>query len=323
MSIKEANSLIEANRILILAGNESALHKCSKGSWIGGTIPYFIDEDGGCFNKEKVFVTDITDVIVSFKVCEYDGSNLSSLTTDRYANGFTWLLIPGFSGIHQQFSIDVYSMPSIYDSPVMGWITGIDLAELGKVSPKVVHGMTGEFIENKAIAIHAHIPDDKFAKLDIINLFEQGKGDSISFSKAGFSATSCLVNGKETNLSEYIATKKIDTRLPLVADYAGAMINISIQGIDKDTKKVMFYAPVRENVEYKFANPVGDYLQEFNKLIPSETDHVVGSCNCILNYLYSALEGKKTGNLTGPITFGEIAYVLVNQTMVYLSVEDR
>ena len=47
------------------------------------------------------------------------------------------------------------------------------------------------------------------------------------------------------------------------------------------------------------------------------------SCNCILNYLYSELEGKKTGGITGPITFGEIAYQLLNQTMVYLTIEDR
>ena len=33
------------------------------------------------------------------------------------------------------------------------------------------------------------------------------------------------------------------------------------------------------------------------------------------------LEGKKTGAFTGPITFGEIAYQLLNQTLVYLEVK--
>jgi hypothetical protein len=323
MSVIDVNALIGSNRVLILAGNETALRKLSKGNWIGGTIPYFIDEKGGCFNKEDVFVTDITDVINSFKVVEYDSSNLASLITDRYANGFTWLLIPGFSEIHQRFSIDVYSLSDIYNSPVIGWITGIDLAELGKVTPKVIHGMTGAFLENKAIALHAHLPEDKFAKIDIINLFEQGNGDSICFKSAGFSVTTCIINNKEVNLADYIIKNNLDTRLPLVADYAGASINISIENIDKDKKSVMFYAPVREHVEYKFAKPIGNYVKEFNKLIPSETSHVIGSCNCILNYLYSELEGKKTGTITGPISFGEIAYVLVNQTMVYMSIEDK
>lgn len=46
------------------------------------------------------------------------------------------------------------------------------------------------------------------------------------------------------------------------------------------------------------------------------------SCNCILNFLYSELEGKRTGELIGPVTFGEVAYQLLNQTLVYLQIED-
>jgi hypothetical protein len=49
---------------------------------------------------------------------------------------------------------------------------------------------------------------------------------------------------------------------------------------------------------------------------------IIFSCNCILNYLYSGLKGKKTAGITGPATFGEIAYQLLNQTMVYLRIID-
>lgn len=45
------------------------------------------------------------------------------------------------------------------------------------------------------------------------------------------------------------------------------------------------------------------------------------SCNCILNYMYAGLEGERPGDMTGPVTFGEIAYVLLTQSMVYLVVE--
>ncbi len=41
---------------------------------------------------------------------------------------------------------------------------------------------------------------------------------------------------------------------------------------------------------------------------------------CILNYLYGGLEGKRAGSLQGPVTFGEIAYLLHNQTMVTLTI---
>lgn len=47
----------------------------------------------------------------------------------------------------------------------------------------------------------------------------------------------------------------------------------------------------------------------------------VFACNCILNFLYSELEGKSTGAITGPITFGEIADQLMNQTLVYVQLE--
>ena len=35
------------------------------------------------------------------------------------------------------------------------------------------------------------------------------------------------------------------------------------------------------------------------------------------------LEGKRTGEIVGPITFGEIACMLLNQTLVYATIEDR
>lgn len=46
------------------------------------------------------------------------------------------------------------------------------------------------------------------------------------------------------------------------------------------------------------------------------------SCNCTLNFLYSELEGKRTGQLVGPVAFGEIAYQGLNQTLVYLQIDD-
>ena len=47
------------------------------------------------------------------------------------------------------------------------------------------------------------------------------------------------------------------------------------------------------------------------------------ACNCVLNYLHGQLEGRRTGTVLGPMTFGEIAYQLLNQTMVYITVQKR
>jgi hypothetical protein len=86
---------------------------------------------------------------------------------------------------------------------------------------------------------------------------------------------------------------------------------------------VEFFAPVFAGIQYRFANPVEDYIQSFGQQLAKMKDTPVTlSCNCILNYLYAELEGKQTGGIVGPITFGEIAYILLNQTLVYLSVTD-
>ena len=45
------------------------------------------------------------------------------------------------------------------------------------------------------------------------------------------------------------------------------------------------------------------------------------SCNCILNFLFGGLEGQKIGELYGPVTFGEIGYQLLNQTLVVLRID--
>ena len=82
-----------------------------------------------------------------------------------------------------------------------------------------------------------------------------------------------------------------------------------------------FYAPVFKNIEYRFAVRVNDYAGEFKKRIDEAGAHnPVISCNCILNYLYGDLNGKKIPPYTGPVTFGEIAYQLLNQTLVYCEI---
>jgi hypothetical protein len=83
---------------------------------------------------------------------------------------------------------------------------------------------------------------------------------------------------------------------------------------------VSLYAPVFTGVKYRIAAPVPDYIGSFAKALPKGVNPAF-SCNCILNFLYSELEGKVTAGITGPVTFGEIAYQLLNQTLVYLTIE--
>ena len=171
--------------------------------------------------------------------------------------------------------------------------------------------------------MHVQLPTDKIVEIGIVNIFEQGAGDTITFAQTSFGATDAMVNGSKVNFADYITENGVDTKLPLVADMFGAMINTSFQGVDSANKAVNFYAPVFEGVEYKVAKPVGDFVSDFMTRVPMDVgDNLVFSCNCILNYLYAELEGKKTANFTGPITFGEIAYQLLNQTLAYITIDD-
>jgi hypothetical protein len=109
--------------------------------------------------------------------------------------------------------------------------------------------------------------------------------------------------------------------VPLVADYCGAMINTSLQGIDPASRTVSFFAPVFEGVEYRLARPIAGYPAGFLRAMPRGGAGALFSCNCVLNYLQSKLEKRQIGDLVGPITFGEIAYQLLNQTLVYVVLE--
>jgi len=173
------------------------------------------------------------------------------------------------------------------------------------------------------VAMHVPLPDNQVANVNIINLFEEGKGPAIEFPATGFTAGTCSINGDAGNLAQYIQEHNIDTRLPLVADYSGIKVNVSIQNVDVAGGRVDLYAPVFEGVKYHFAEPVADYMHDFeNEVKKNDTTNIAFSCNCILNFLYSELEGKKTGHITGPITFGEVAYQLLNQTLVYMTISE-
>ncbi|WP_027185790.1 DUF6976 family protein [Desulfovibrio inopinatus] len=327
MSIDEVKGLIEKGRILLLSGDEAVLGQLPQGKWIGGTIPYFMSKKhGGISTKEMVFCTDLSDAVESANIIEYNENSLAKVYSEAPEDGFCFVLIPALSQTHLTFALNAPNYKDFGVRPLIGWITGVHLDDLGKVAPKVINGETGKFLEDAALVMQAKLPQGKAADIGIINLFEQGDGDILTFPQDGFSATDVFVNGEKQNFAEYLTKNNFDTKLPLVADYYGASVNISFQAVDTDAGEVKFYAPVFSSIRYKHAKPVGDYVNEFTEKLKSECgldeNRLLFSCNCILNYLYSELEGKKTDPMVGPITFGEIAYQLLNQTLVYLEIHD-
>jgi hypothetical protein len=322
-SVQEASDLIAGGAKVLVAGDEGALRRLPKGDWLGGTIPYFMAEAGGLQTRERVFVTRLPAFAAMAGIRIYEPADLGRLYLDIPTNGFGLVIIPASSASHLAFANTAPNLEGFASRPLIGWIAGIHLDDLGKATPKVVDGRSGRFFEEGVAVMHVTLPDSKAAEISILNIFQQGQGDVITFPKTGFEVTEAEINGERRNFADYVIAQKVDTRLPLVASYSGTQINVSFQVVDAATHTVKLYAPVFQGVAYRHAAPIADYMGEFTKQVPERVDaDIAFSCNCILNYLYSELEGKRTPLFTGPITFGEIAYQLLNQTMVYLTISD-
>ncbi|MDR3515814.1 MAG: hypothetical protein P4M00_08360 [Azospirillaceae bacterium] len=315
-------ALIGQGKRLLVAGAAEPLQALPRGDWIGGTIPYFMTDHGGLKSSDHLFVNELP-VAMPAIVCGYDLASLSTLACDHPGHGFTVLLLPGFSAVHTAFAENVSGFPSIFVRPLVGWVTGVALEDVDRIAPLVIDGRTGRSSATEALAMHIELPDDQTASIGLINLFVPGNGDVITFPASGFSAKTAIVNGRETDFAQYVEDLGIDTRLPLVAIHNAAMINVSIRSVDTITGTVQFYAPVFPRVEYRVAAPLDDYAGSFAGHIDADGEPFTFSCNCVLNYVYAALEGRTLGRLTGPMTFGEIAFMLLNQTAVTLTIESR
>ncbi len=323
MQVDAVKAKIAQGHRLLLAGDEGALRQLPSGNWIGGSIPYFMAEDGGLSTRTKIFVNDLPQAATAATIAVYDQATLPNVYSDAPKNGFSVIIMPAASRTELSFGLNAPNYANFAVRPLVGWVSGVLLDDLGKVTPKVFNGLSGATVEDGAVVMHVTLPATHVAEVGILNIFEQSDGDTIVFPHDGFGAGQVSINGVPANLAEYIATKHIDTRFPLVADYYGALVNVSFQNVDQARRQVEFYAPVFAGVPYKLANPIDDYVNQFISRMPTALGQQIAfSCNCILNYLYSGLEGKHTGGITGPITFGEVAYQLLNQTMVYLTVRD-
>jgi hypothetical protein len=317
----EVATMITAGKTLILAGESKLLKQLPPGNWIGGTIPYFMTESGGTISQEQIYVTELPAAVTDCAIKTYTTANLANVYQDPSSNGFSVIIIPSGSPVHVDFALHAPGYDLFATRPLVGWISGTHLDDIGRVPPEVFCGLNPQPLTDAAVVMHVGLPDNTYANLKIVNIFAPGTGDTITFSASGMSATSAMINGAKQNFAAYLQANNIDTKMPLVANYNGAMINTSFQAVDPVTQTVKFYAPVFEGVEYKLAKPITDYVNSFNRQLPrDDVDAIFFSCNCILNFLYSDLEGKQTGGVTGPITFGEIAYQLLNQTMVYLMI---
>jgi hypothetical protein len=320
-TLEEASELIRSGAVLVVAGTDALLAQLPRGTWIGGTMRYFMTPEGGCETIDRLLVTELPVSSADVTIRSYKVGEMAGIVTDAPENGFSMVIIPAGSPAHIEYAERAPYFPGLFRTPIVGWISGVALSELGYVAALAFDGREGRPFAAEAVVLHAALPAGRTARISITNLFRGGDGPAITFPSDGLAATGCRVNGESRDFARYLAASGADTRLPLVADYAGTQVNTSFQAVDVASGRVSFYAPVFAGIDYRIAAPVSDYAHEFALAAEQVVGDPVFACNCILNYVYGELEGKTAGHVTGPMTFGEIAYQLLNQTMVCLWID--
>jgi len=318
MTVGEVGKRIEDGENLHIAGPEALLRRLPTGNWIGGSTEYFMSRSGCRAADDVLSVLSFRDAEIS--IATYDEKNIHTVALDAFDNGFSIVIIPFDCAAHKVFAEKAIEFEKLLLKNIVGWISGVNLEKTGQ-TPVSVNGLTGDMSSDKAAVMHIGLPKNKSVNIGVVNIFLQDeKSPTLEFPESGFTVKKCLVDGKETIFADHIARHGISTTLPLVGNHSENGVNVSFKSVEDGV--VSLYAPVLRGIKYKIARIVPGYVEELLK--NARFDHVNPwfACNSILNFLYGKLNGQKIGTFVGPIAFGEIAYNLVNQTLVYVDVRD-
>jgi len=312
---------ITEGRTLIVAADGPILKTLPKGNWIGGSIPYFMTEEGGALNREQVFVTDLTTEIQDFSIKAYGAQELEQMLDDRPENGFSYLLMPAFQEVQANYALQISQNPKLFDVPTLGWVTGIVWGEAAQ--PLVVNGQDGAVYTDQLLALHAQLAAEQYAELSIVNIYEQNDGPKIQFLEDGYQVEDCLIDGEKQNFLSYLQEHQIDMDYPLVGDFGGAQLNTSIYQAEEAATAVSFASPVFQSQIYRFAKTIENRQAAFKAKLPPKTETTLVAYNCVANFMQLGGEENYTAGYHYPFTFGEIAYLVLNQTMVILDIKKQ
>jgi hypothetical protein len=324
MSPEAAAAAIRAGRVLHLAGEEEVLAGLPTGTWTGGTIPYFFAPKGVVCDRRNLLVADFDVAAGDVEIDTYDADGLGRLLEPVPGHGYRVVLLPGFSAIHKRFALMMSAAVASPDYPLAGWVSGVHLSNMDLRPPRVFDGRSGRGYDDRLVELRVRLPSHRLAKVGVVNIFTPGDGPTIVFEDTAFETTNASINGTPVDFANWLYLNGINGITPLLATHAGATIAVSFRRIDPVARRVSFYAPVLAGVAYRLARPLDDYRAAIERACANlDADEIPFSCNCMFNYLYGELEGQGGLALPGPATFGEIASVLLNQTLVYLQVTDR
>lgn len=321
LSLQEVTEMILTGKKLLVFGSDELLTQLPSGNWIGTTMPYFMTDKGGLMTTEELYVEDLTQYVAEVDIRSYSSYEVLDILNDRKEHGFSYLLMPFNSKVSQNYAMTTLNHPDLYRTPIFGFIGGGIFEDLlSGTTPYTYNGSTGEKSSDRAMVMHVEIFSKYFATVDIVNIFKPDlSGDVIEFEESGYNVRNCYVNGKRTLLTDYFKAIDYDKRTPFMVDYGGAYLNASVLNINYHKGEVLFASPITTGRKYYRALDFEDYERAFEEALPKNVNVVAGH-NCLYNYFHGNFKGKKI-DIHGPFTYGEIAYKLLNQTLVYLRLE--
>ena len=231
--------------------------------------------------------------------------------------------MPSMSEIHAIYSLTSARIPGIRDIALLGWVSGVHVGDRPRMKAKVFNGQSGDCADDRIVVMHAALPPNKIAEVDIVNLNKPGTGDEIVFDAPEFAVRECTINGRREDFYAYARRNNLGIHCPLVTVMNGENIAVSLKAVDDESRSVQFFAPVMRDRVYRLGEKVPDYYATLLSVVAERGLAPVLSFNCFHNYAFGGLLAQAPYPLPGPVVFGELAHVLMNQTLVCLSVKDK
>lgn len=318
----EVIDLIGARRVLLLSGSEKMLSNLPQGKWISGTAPYFMDGVGK-ISDDMIYVDDLTEYAADVRIEALDETNIDQVAKHGFDNGFSVIILPIDSEVYFSFANNSLQYERIFDNPIVGYVACCKLEDYGKVHPATGIGTTSALTTSKAAVMHVKLPVGMIARTEIMNFDTiDTSTPALKFPKTSFVQSDCLIDGKPGNIAEYLeSVKQRIGRYPqLITNMNGALVNRDTKCVDLAKGEAAFFSPAYEGDEYRIVKPNPNYQKAFNDALSAKQDKIAVCFSCTSYFMFGEFEGKHV-DINGVYAFGEIAYQLLNKTIVTLEID--
>jgi hypothetical protein len=313
---------IRRGESLLLSGDPQLLAKLPNGNWLAGSIPYFHDAQGMRESREVIGVDTLPREATGMRIEVLSATEVASVAQRAQPGEYVYVIAPAFSEAVNAFVAQEHEIPGLLNQPVVGWVSGVALSEIGATKPVVVDGRTGTIHDNALVCAYIALPRFVRPVAKIVNVFTPGDGPTIEVENDGTTHTYVIADGKRRLFADILKETHHDVRFPLVTNSVGARFNVSFQSVEESTGEVKMFLPLIPGIEYRLAKPLTDYRQALVDTIareqPADPAH---TSFCVLHYAHGSLANHHIGNFHAALAFGEIAYIMHNQTVVFLSIE--